>query len=178
MSPADAIGILRALAVIPIWYALAVDQRGIAFAIFVVAALSDAVDGWLARRSGTPGPGGALLDPIADKVLVLGTALALVFAGLDYGVLVPVELFALLAVREITAGVIRVAGYRAGTHRPADLGGKIKTAAEMCALAVLIVVRPPEALGVAALSLLWIAVLFGLMSLAQYWPHRRRPTSL
>ena len=177
MSPADAIGVLRAVAVVPIWLTIAVDLRGAAFAIFIVAALTDAVDGWLARRSGTSGPRGALLDPIADKVLVLGTALALAFAGLQHGVVVPLELFALLAVREITAGVIRVAGYRAGSHRPADLGGKIKTVAEMCALAVLIVARPPEALGVAALSVLWIAVLFGLMSLAQYWPHRRRPTS-
>ncbi len=84
----------------------------------------------------------------------------------------PMELFALLAVREVTAAVIRIAAYREGTHHPADLGGKIKTAVEMCALAVLILVRPPEALAIGAISLLWIAVLFGLVSLARYWPHR------
>jgi CDP-diacylglycerol--glycerol-3-phosphate 3-phosphatidyltransferase len=177
VSLADALALLRALAVVPIWYALVYDLRAAAFALFVIAAVSDAVDGWVARRSGSLRPAGALIDPLADKVLVLGTALGLVVAGLRTGAVLPPELFALLAVREITSGVIRVAGYRTGTHRPADLGGKLKTAAEMCALAVLIVVRPPALLGVGAIAVLWIAVLFGLVSLAQYWPHRRRPIS-
>lgn len=173
MSLADAVAVSRALAVIPIAYALGRDERAAAFAIFVVAALSDAVDGWLARRSGTLGARGALLDPLADKVLVLGTALSLVLLGRDSGVVVPAELFALLAVREVTSAVIRIAGYRMGTHRPADLLGKIKTAAEMCALAVLIVARPPQALAIGAIVLLWIAVIYGLLSLARYWPHGR-----
>ncbi len=173
MSLADALAALRALAVVPIWYALGYDARAAAFAIFVVAALTDALDGWVARRAGTLSRHGALVDPLADKVLVLGAALGLVVVGLADGVVLPPELFALLAVREITAGIIRIAGYRTGTHGPADLGGKIKTAAEMCALAVLIVVRPPEPLAVGAIALLWIAVLFGLVSLARYWPHRR-----
>ena len=177
MSLADALAVLRALAVIPIVYALGRDERAAAFAIFVIAALSDAVDGWLARRSGALGARGALLDPLADKILVLGTALSLVLVGLDSGVVVPPELFALLAVREITSGVIRIAGYRMGTHRPAELLGKIKTAAQMCALAVLIVVRPPEALAIGAIVVLWGAVLYGLLSLAQYWPHGRRRLS-
>ena len=173
MSLADALALLRALAVLPIWYALAIDARAAAVVLFVIAALSDGADGWAARRAGTLSRHGALVDPLADKVLVIGTALALVLAGLQGGQVLPPELFALLAVREITSGVIRIAGYRTGTHRPADLGGKIKTAAEMCALAVLIVVRPPQPLAVGAISLLWIAVLLGLVSLAPHWPHRR-----
>ncbi|HUQ42239.1 MAG TPA: CDP-alcohol phosphatidyltransferase family protein [Candidatus Limnocylindrales bacterium] len=176
MSPADALAVLRALAVIPIWYAVAYDERGWAIAIFGIAAVTDAVDGWLARRSPLSKHGG-LIDPIADKILVLGTALALVFAGLEHGVVIPPELFALLAVREVTSGVIRLSGYHDGTHRSADGVGKLKTAAELTALAVLIVVRPPAPLGVAAISLLWIAVLFGLVTLAQYWSHGRRRLS-
>lgn len=173
MSAADAIAALRALAILPIWYAIAIDARGIALVIFVLAALSDAADGWVARRAGTLSRHGALVDPLADKIFVLGTALALVLVGLQTGGVLPPELFALLAVREVTAAVIRIAAYRAGTHHPAELGGKVKTAAQMCALAVLIVVRPPEPLAIAAIGLLWVAVLFGLGSLAQYWPHRR-----
>lgn len=173
MSLADALASFRALAILPIWYALAIDERGVALAIFVLAALSDAADGWAARRAGTLSRHGALVDPLADKVLVLGTALALVLLGAGPTTAVPAELFALLAVREVTAAVIRIAAYRAGTHHPADLGGKLKTAAEMCAVAVLIVDRPPQPLAVGALALLWIAVLFGLVSLARHWPHRR-----
>jgi len=175
MSLADALALVRALSVIPIWLAIGSDLRATAFVFFVLAAVTDGVDGWLVRRRGTPTMHGALLDPIADKVLVLGTGLMLVFAGLESGVVIPPELFALLAVREITAAVIRVDEYRRGVSRPADVTGKVKTAAEMVALAVLIVVRPPEPLGVAALTLLWIAVIFGFVSLVQQWPHRRRP---
>ena len=174
MTVADALAVARALAVIPIAYFLSTDQRGPALAVFVVAALSDALDGWVARR-GRFAAHGELLDPLADKVLVLGTALLLVIAGRDGDVAVPPALFALLAVREVTAGTIRIASYRARTHRPATVVGKLKTTAEMCAIALLVVVRPPDPVGVAALALLWAAVLVGLASLVNNWPHRRRP---
>ncbi|MDQ2952655.1 MAG: CDP-alcohol phosphatidyltransferase family protein [Chloroflexota bacterium] len=173
MSLADALAALRALAIVPIWYALAIDARGVALVIFVLAAASDAADGWVARRAGVLSGHGALVDPLADKIFVVGTALALILVGMQSGQVLPPELFALLAVREITAAVLRVASYRAGTHHPADLGGKVKTAAQMCALGLLIILRPPEPLAIGAVALLWVAVLFGLVSLAQYWPRRR-----
>jgi CDP-diacylglycerol--glycerol-3-phosphate 3-phosphatidyltransferase len=176
MTLADVLALLRALSVIPIWYALMFDLRATAFAFFAFAALTDAVDGWLARRRATPTLHGAVLDPIADKVLVLGTAAALVVSGLEAGPNIDPLLFGLLVVLELTSAVIRLDEYRRRVSRPADAIGKAaKTAAQMVALAVLIVVRPPEALGVGAHSLLWIAVIFGLVSLAQRWPHRRRP---
>jgi CDP-diacylglycerol--glycerol-3-phosphate 3-phosphatidyltransferase len=166
---------VRALSIIPIWYALASDLRATAFGLFVLAALTDAVDGRLARRRGSPTRHGALVDPLADKVLVVGTAAALVFAGLEGGVIVPPGLFALLAVREVTAAVIRVDEHRRGVSRPADASGKAKTAAEMVALALLILARPPEPLALVGVVLLGAAVLVGFVSLAQQWPHRRRP---
>jgi CDP-diacylglycerol--glycerol-3-phosphate 3-phosphatidyltransferase len=175
MTLADVLALLRAMSVIPIWYALMFDLRATAFAMFAFAALTDAVDGWLARRRSTPTLHGAVLDPIADKVLVLGTAAALVVSGLEAGPTIDPLLFGLLVVLELTAAVIRLDEYRRGVSRPADAIGKAKTAAQMVALAVLIVSRPPEGLGVGAHSLLWIAVIFGLVSLAQQWPHRRRP---
>ncbi|PIQ83784.1 MAG: CDP-diacylglycerol--glycerol-3-phosphate 3-phosphatidyltransferase, partial [Candidatus Omnitrophica bacterium CG11_big_fil_rev_8_21_14_0_20_63_9] len=49
-----------------------------ALAGFIVASLTDWLDGWLARRWNQMSPLGALLDPIADKVLVLGVFLAFV----------------------------------------------------------------------------------------------------
>lgn len=176
MTVADALALARAAAVLPIWYALAIGERGVASAIFVVAALTDAADGWLARR-GIATAYGALVDPLADKVLVLGTALALAFAGLEAGAAVPPVLFGLLALRELVSGAIRIAEHRAGRNQPAGTSGKLKTAAEMCALAVLIVARPPQLLGIAALGLLWIAVLFGVVLLARSLPDRLRSAS-
>ncbi len=174
MRLADSLAVLRALSVIPIWYALAFDLRATALGIFALAAVTDALDGWLARRRASPTAHGAVLDPIADKVFVLGTAAALVAGGLEAGPIIDPLLLGLLVVLEMTSAVIRLDEYRRGVSRPADVTGKAKTAAQMIALAVLIVVRPPEPLGVGAHSLLWIAVLFGLISLAQQWPHRRR----
>jgi CDP-diacylglycerol--glycerol-3-phosphate 3-phosphatidyltransferase len=175
MTLVDVLALVRALSVIPIWYALAFDLRATAFALFAFAALTDAADGWLARHRASPTLHGAVLDPIADKVLVLGTAATLHFTGLEYGPAIDPLLFGLLVVLEITSAVIRLDEHRRGVSRPADATGKAKTAAQMVAMAVLIVVRPPEALGVGAHSLLWIAVIVGLISLAQQWPHRRRP---
>jgi CDP-diacylglycerol--glycerol-3-phosphate 3-phosphatidyltransferase len=175
MTLADVLALLRAMSVIPIWYALMFDLRATAFALFAFGALTDAVDGWLARRRPSPTLHGAVLDPLADKVLVLGTAAALVVSGLEAGPIIDPLLFGLLVVLELTSAVIRLDEYRRGVSRPADVTGKAKTAAQMVALAVLIVMRPPEPLGVGAHSLLWIAVLLGLISLAQQWPHRRRP---
>ena len=48
-----------------------------ATAVFVVAMATDQIDGWLARRRGTSSPLGKLLDPVADKVLVLATLVML-----------------------------------------------------------------------------------------------------
>ena len=50
-----------------------------ATAVFVVAMATDQIDGWLARRRGVSSPLGKLLDPVADKVLVLATLVMLIF---------------------------------------------------------------------------------------------------
>jgi cardiolipin synthase len=52
-----------------------------ALAIFAAAAATDLIDGYLARRFGSATPGGAFLDPIADKILMTGVYLALAFEG-------------------------------------------------------------------------------------------------
>ena len=172
MTVADALALARAVTVVPIWYALASDQRALAFGFFVVAALTDVADGWLARRA-PPTAHGSLVDPLADKVLVVGTAFALMLAGLEHET-IPPALVACILVRELTVGIIRFARYRAGTSPSADVAGKAKTAAQMCALAVLLVWRPPHPVGIAALGVLWVAAIFGLVSLSSFWPQRRR----
>jgi cardiolipin synthase len=74
-----------------------VDQRyGLALLLFVVAGFSDGIDGFLAKRFDWHTRIGALLDPIADKLLVGGTFIALVLTGL-----VPAWLAALVIVRDV-----------------------------------------------------------------------------
>ena len=60
-----------------------------AFWAFVVAALTDFVDGWLARRLHAETIWGAILDPIADKVLVCGVVLGLLSLGPNAAVAIP-----------------------------------------------------------------------------------------
>jgi CDP-diacylglycerol--glycerol-3-phosphate 3-phosphatidyltransferase len=168
VSGPDALLVLRALAGFPILIALAVDLRSVAFSIFVLAALSDALDGWLARRQGTTTDHGVLLDPLADKALVL-----LTLAGLSLAGAIPLALVAAIAAREVLVSGLRVLRHRAGAHLPASAAAKLKTGLEMCALALLIVARPPAAVAFIGVALLLVALTIGLVTLPTYLPNKR-----
>lgn len=77
MSIPNIITLGRILLVPFIVWAIAADQMAIAFAIFIVAGVSDAVDGFLAKRFNMASELGALLDPLADKALLVSIYLAL-----------------------------------------------------------------------------------------------------
>ena len=89
-----------------------------ATAVFVVAMATDQIDGWLARRSGISSPLGTLLDPVADKVLVLAALVMLIGEGVA-----PAWMVALIVVREILVSGLRLAAIERGVVLPArDLG--------------------------------------------------------
>lgn len=73
---------VRLLLVSPIVWGLLTDQYGLALVLFVIAGLSDALDGFLAKHFGWTSRLGGLLDPIADKLLLVGCYLALAWQGL------------------------------------------------------------------------------------------------
>ncbi|WP_034622479.1 CDP-diacylglycerol--glycerol-3-phosphate 3-phosphatidyltransferase [Cellulomonas sp. URHE0023] len=102
--------------------------RWTATVIFVLAAATDRVDGWLARRSGQVTDLGKLLDPIADKLLV-GTALVLLswLGELSWWVTV------VILVREIGITVMRFFLLRY-VVLPASRGGKLKTVLQSVAI--------------------------------------------
>ena len=104
-----------------------------AFWIFVVAASTDWVDGYLARRWHATTRWGAILDPIADKVLVTGAILGVLASGSLPGIAVPCGLilfreFAVSALRETVAGKVKL---------PVTLLAKWKTLLQMVALGAL-----------------------------------------
>ena len=167
MSAANALTLFRALAGIPIFIALVLDLRALALATFVVAALSDALDGWFARRSGTTTDRGELMDPLADKALVLVTLAGLWVAGA-----VPLVLVAAIGARELLVGALRVMRYRADVHMPASPAAKLKTAFEMCAITVLILARPPAVEVILGVALLAAALVIGVVTLPRYLPRR------
>jgi CDP-diacylglycerol--glycerol-3-phosphate 3-phosphatidyltransferase len=162
VTPANAVTIAR-LTVAPVVLALIVADGDSwpAVAAWVVLASTDGVDGYLARRHGTT-RAGAFLDPLADKVLVLGAMAALVADGVFWWV--PV---ALIGGREVAMSVYRGVMGRRGVSIPARRSAKAKTVLQ--AVAVGFALLPPTA-GERWLStsVLWAAVALTLVSGAQY----------
>jgi CDP-diacylglycerol--glycerol-3-phosphate 3-phosphatidyltransferase len=154
-----------------------------AFWAFVVAAVTDFFDGWLARRLNAVTLWGAILDPIADKVLVCGVILGLLSTGARAAVLWPA---ALILFREFTVSALREVSAGRGVTLPVTLLAKWKTTLQLVALgAELFLVswgnspwlNDPAVLGPATLAahgLLWIATLVTLVTGAQYWEQARK----
>jgi CDP-diacylglycerol--glycerol-3-phosphate 3-phosphatidyltransferase len=99
--------------------------------IFVVAMATDQIDGWLARRSGTSTALGKLLDPVADKVLVLAVLVMLVGEGVA-----PAWMVALIVVREILVSGLRLAAVERGVVLGARDLGRAKTWTQALAAAI------------------------------------------
>jgi phosphatidylglycerophosphate synthase len=138
------------------------------FAVLVAAAVTDVLDGWIARRSGAdPAGTGSWLDPICDKLFV-----GAVLAALYFQRRVPLALLALVVTRELLQVpmvlVYRVsATLRRWLHYDfrASLFGKAATVMQFLAVSVLIVVGPgsPVAWRLAELSFV-----LGLLALGDY----------
>lgn len=161
-TPANGLTVLRLL-LVPLLVVRILSEGATwwNFALWTVLATTDGVDGWLARRHGTT-RSGAFLDPLADKVLVLGAMGALVAAGTFWWV--PVGI---IAARELAVSVWRVRLGRRGLAVPARRSGKLKTTVQ--GLAVGAALLPPlMSAGWVATTLLWLAVLLTVTSGVQY----------
>jgi len=168
VTTANALTLFRAVAGLPIFIALGYGERTFALVLFVVAASSDALDGYLARRGGTAEGHGMILDPLADKALVLLTLIALALVGWA-----PLGVAAIIALREVFVGAVRVLTYRSGLRTHATVAAKVKTACELSALALLIA-RPTALAADVGAVLLTAAALVGILTLPAYVPHLRR----
>ena len=160
---ADLVTIARALATVPICIAILAGARDVALAIFILAAASDALDGWLARQTRGASPRGALLDPLADKILVVGTLAALAAVGVGW----PVTVVAVLVgAREALVTAIRVRAFARGIALPTDRSAKAKTVIQMVGVALIIVGGRPWA--VAGAVIVGLAFLVSMVTLRGY----------
>jgi CDP-diacylglycerol--glycerol-3-phosphate 3-phosphatidyltransferase len=112
--------------------------RLLAFLVFLLAAISDLWDGQLARRRGQITNFGKIVDPVADKLLVLATLLPLYWIGLANPDLLPIPLYGglplwgiiVLLGREVVITTLRFAAAKRGTVVPASSVGKRKALAQ------------------------------------------------
>lgn len=107
-----------------------------AFWLFIAAAVSDWLDGAIARRRGMVSNFGKFMDALTDKVLVLGIMVALV----RYEPQMPITLVLLTLGREFIVSGMRMVVASKGVVVPADGGGKLKTIVQMIAIGALLAV--------------------------------------
>ena len=118
--------LIMALVLTPGWMPKAVALGG-----FLLGSLTDWLDGYLARRWREVSDLGALLDPIADKILVLGVFLALVQVRM-----VPAWMVLLIALREFTITGVRLMAAHHHVILPAAKEGKHKTVSQVVTILV------------------------------------------
>ncbi|CAN5891859.1 CDP-diacylglycerol--glycerol-3-phosphate 3-phosphatidyltransferase [soil metagenome] len=162
LTPANAITLLR-LVLAPALLVMIVRNptTWTAAAFWTVLAFSDGFDGLLARRHGTT-RSGAFLDPLADKVLVLGALFALVAAGRFW--ILPVVL---IAIREVGISFYRAQLSRQGLAVPARTLAKIKTIVQEFAVAFALFPVTGDYRTLAVVTL-WVAVGLTWVSGAHY----------
>src|ERR1700676_5408231 len=168
LTPANGITVLRLLAT-PVVIALIMLWGASCFTFVFggLLAMSDGIDGWLARKQGTT-RSGAFLDPLADKVVVLGALVALVAKGIVWWL--PV---AIIAVREIAMSVYRSVVGRHGVSIPARNSAKLKTLLQDIAIGMCL--APPLAGHESILAAgIWVATALTVFSGAQYFVDGRR----
>ncbi len=142
----------------------------VAFGAFALAALTDGLDGWLARRMNLVSKAGQLWDPLADKALVTAAMVALVIVGRFPG-----WAAAVFIIREVAVTGLRLAASRRGRGFPASKAGKAKTVAQL--VSVLLFILPfGESLDVARWAVLAAALALAVGSGIDYF--RRAPVFL
>lgn len=141
-----------------------------AFAVFVIASLTDFFDGRIARARGEVSALGAALDPLADKLLIAAALVLLVRNGVVRGP----EVIAVLVIilRELLISGLREAVARNGGELPVTILAKWKTGAQIFAAGLLLATAPAglinqnwHSLGI---GLLWMAALLTFWTGADY----------
>ena len=140
----------------------------LAAVVFALASLTDFADGYLARTRGSVTTFGKLMDPLADKLLIIAALLSLVSLGR-----LAAWVAMVIITRELAVTVLRMGATQAGVVMAASMFGKVKTCMQIAAILAVIAV-PGKPLWVALL--LYATVLVTVLSgLDFFFGLRRRP---
>lgn len=162
------------VAMIPVFLVLLLIQgipygNYFAAAVFVIACLSDALDGYLARKNNLVTNFGKFMDPLADKLLVCSALIC--FVELSY---MPAWIVIIIIAREFIISGFRLIASDNGVVIAASYWGKFKTAAQMIACILLIIQCPFGWADVAEQIFIYLALALTVLSLCEYiWKNRK-----
>lgn len=139
-------------------------REAIALAIFLAAALTDLLDGYLARRRRQVTTFGKLLDPIADKVLVSAALISLV--ELDR---VAAWMVVVIVSREFAVSVLRNVALSEGVVIVASEFGKAKMVSQVAAVSLLLLAPHSAIVEQIGYVVLWLALLLTVWSMVDYF---------
>ena len=166
----NALTLIRILLVPVLVVALTVESPGgstIAAAVFAIAALTDGLDGYIARSRQAVTTFGKVMDPVADKLMIAAALISLVSLDRLAGWIAMV-----IIAREFAVSGLRIAAGQQGVVIPASALGKLKTIVQVVAVLALIAANDPDAIWVQAL--VYAMVLVTVVSGADYFLNFRR----
>jgi CDP-diacylglycerol--glycerol-3-phosphate 3-phosphatidyltransferase len=144
MFPVNAPNVLTVLRIllVPVLVVALLDETPngdlLAAAVFALASLTDLLDGYLARTRNSITTFGKLMDPIADKLLIIAALMSLVSLGR-----VAAWVAMVIVAREFAVTALRMAATQQGVVIPASMFGKAKTCLQIAMVLALIVVGSP-----------------------------------
>ena len=142
MNLPNKLSMLR-ICMVPVFVALALVERQwaqfAALAVFILASVTDFLDGWIARKYNLVTNFGKFIDPIADKLLVMSALVVLVGQGR-----MPSWACILMLAREFAISGLRLVAAESGTVIAAGWLGKIKTVTQMAAVILILLLVPPQ----------------------------------
>ena len=136
-----------------------------ALVIFIMASITDLIDGKWARKTKTVTDLGAFLDPLADKMLV-----NLAFLVLAYQDIVPLWVFAVILVRDFAVDGMRMMAARSGKTISASIYGKWKTTFQMAAIIIILLnqIISSNIIGIIGNIVLYLALILTVVSGLDY----------
>ena len=171
MTFANLITFSRIFLIIPVIYFTSLEKvefNFLALICFLIAGLTDYLDGYVARKTNTESSLGALLDLLADKLLVCLTLVWLVTLNNSLIFVIPVLIIILreLSISSIRQHIVEVSGVN---NLEISYVGKSKTTVQFIAIS-LVIIAPGMGLYLSILSIvfLWLASLISFISLYKY----------
>ncbi len=166
MNLPNKLTVLRMILIVPFVVAMLMGRgegasKWVALAIFIIASLTDMLDGQIARRQNLITDFGKFMDPLADKLLVCAAMVCLVALGR-----LPAAIVVVILSREFIISGFRLVAAESGRVIAASMWGKVKTVFQM--IMTILLIADIRSLDIIAKTAMWAALILTIVSLADY----------